>query len=241
MAHIKSWSYSRLVDFEECAYRAFLKHVERIRSESGPAAERGTAIHQLAEDYVGGKIKNLPSELMKFKAEFESLRLKFKAGLVSLEGEWGFDKQWGVVDYKTAYGRVKGDAVVFNEDKTHAIVIDYKTGKRFGNELKHGEQCQLYAIATFIRYPTVKTIDTELWYLDLDDLHNTPYSRLEYPRYALQFEKRINKMTSAKEFPPSANVFSCKWCDFGPSKGGQCTAGVLPGDNALKQYRRRFG
>ena len=42
----------------------------------------------------------------------------------------------------------KLDAYV-KEDDTSARVIDYKTGKRFGNEIGHSQQCLLYAIAAF--------------------------------------------------------------------------------------------
>lgn len=237
---VKSASYSKLMDFEACPYRLKLKHIDRIPEEKAPAAERGTFIHQLAEDYVLGKITVMPPELIKFADEFTSLRKQYIAGAVSLEGEWGFDKDWNVCDYKTAWLRMKLDGRVHSSPTT-AVVIDYKTGKRFGNEIKHGEQTLLYGIAEIIREPQIEEVTVELWYLDLDDLQSQTFTRKAILKYLPQFEKRLQTMTSATKFPARPNVFACKWCAYGPAKGGQCTYGVLPGDTNLSTYRRKFG
>jgi hypothetical protein len=108
---IKSWSYSKLIDFEQCRYRAKLKHIDRVPEQKSEAADRGTAIHQLAEDFVIGKIKVLPTELRRFEDEFFVLLREHKAKRVSLEGEWGFNTEWLPHDYKTAWLRMKADAV----------------------------------------------------------------------------------------------------------------------------------
>lgn len=237
---IKSASYSRLLDFETCPLRAKLKHVDRIPEEKSEAADRGTAIHQLAEDFVGGKIKSLPPELRKFSDEFLALRERFKEKKVSLEGDWGFDRDWAVTSWKDAWMRIKLDARV-SLSKKHSVVVDYKTGKRFGNEVKHGEQVALYGLAELLREPDVEQVTVELWYLDIDDMVSTLFSREQLFRHLPQFEKRLKKMTTATEFPANPNVFSCKWCPYGPAKGGQCEFGVLPGDTAISQYRRKYG
>lgn len=237
---IKSWSYSKLIDFEQCKLRTKLKYVDHIPENKAPAAERGTEIHQLAEDFVAGRIKVLPSELRKFDLEFETLKAEYSAKRVSLEGEWGFDKDWLPTAYKTAWLRMKADAVYFLHTK-HAVVIDYKTGKRYGNELKHGEQVQLYAIATFIRNPDLEQITVELWYLDIDELHGQTYTRPEALRYVQPFDRRATKLTTCTEFPPNPNLFTCKWCPYGPAKGGQCEYGTVPGQSPIQLYRRKFG
>ena len=237
---IRSWSYSKLLDYEACPHRFKLKHVERIPEEKSPAADRGTAIHQLAEDYVRGKLKHIPPELMKFDEQFEALRSEFKTKNVCLEGEWGFTKDWEPTDYKTAWLRMKADGVLHRKQSADAIVIDYKTGKKFGNELKHGEQVQLYAIATAIREPWIKNITVELWYLDIDDITDNTYTRTQALSFIPGFEKRATKLVEAKHFEPRANIFTCKWCAYGPAKGNQCPHGVT-GSESVADYRKRFG
>lgn len=238
---IKSASYSRLVDFEQCKYRAKLKFIDKIPEVKHEAADRGTAIHTLAEKYVMGKGKDtIPPELRKFENEFKVLRREYKTKNVSLEGEWGFDKEWLPCDYKTAWLRVKADAVVYTST-SHAVVIDYKTGRKFGHEIAHGEQVQLYAISALIRSPKLKEITVELWYLDLDDMTQRTTSRIEALRYVQTFNKRIIKMLETKDFPPNPNIFTCRWCSYGPSKGNQCEYGIVPGQQFnIQKYREKF-
>jgi CRISPR/Cas system-associated exonuclease Cas4 (RecB family) len=224
---IKSWSFSRLVDWDSCKQKAYFKHDLRIPDPNpSPAADRGTAIHQLAEDYVNGKLKKLPQELAKFRTEFESLRAKYLEGQVSLEGEWGFDCGWGITEWKTAWGRIKADAVV-TLTPSHTLVIDYKTGKKFGNELKHAEQLQLYSLAVILRNPDIQQVTSELWYLDIDDLTSVNVTRQQaLTKYLKHWDKKAVAMTSATVFPANPNQFSCKWCPYSPRGTGDCKVGV---------------
>ena len=231
---IKAWSYSRLVDFEQCKLRAKLKYIDRIPEPARPlppgktehANDRGTRIHDAAERFVRGGVELIP-ELKAFETEFHDLRNKYKHGMVSLEGEWAVNKDWEPVAWgdKDAWARIKLDAFV-RLSKTHAVVIDYKTGKKFGNEIKHAEQTQLYQLAAFLRYPELETIDVELWYTDQDDLTHMKYTRSQGMRFFQNFNQRGIAMTSAEEFPPSPNVFACKWCPYGPRGTGDCDKGV---------------
>lgn len=239
---IKNWAYTKLIDFESCAYKAFLKHVERIPEEKGPAAERGTEIHQMAEDYVTGKLTSLPIELNKFKDEFKSLREAYiTTSTVSVEGEWGFDKDWVPTDYKTAWLRVKLDARVAVSPKK-SVVIDYKTGKRAGNEIKHGEQVILYGLAEVLRQPEVEEVVVELWYLDIDEMHPVTFTREQLLAQLPGFEARGLRMTTATTFPPNPNIFSCRFCPYSPAKGGQCEHGVSnqSGKKIISDYRKQF-
>jgi len=227
---ITSASYSRLLDFESCRFRAYLKHVERIPDpRPSPASDRGTAIHQGCEDWMRGKQPEAPKEATKhFKDEMISLKKHFDSGIVSLEGDWGFDRNWQPTDWKTAWFRMKLDAMV-RLTKTHAVPIDYKSGRRFGNEIKHGEQLQLYAMATFIREPEVETITTELWYFDQNELATMTVTRAQGLRCLKGFDNRARKMTEATTFPPNPNAYSCRWCPFKPETlggTGHCTVGV---------------
>lgn len=61
-----AWSYSKLLDFEQCKLRYKLKHIDRVPEAKSEAADRGTAIHTLAEQFVDGRMKSLPTELLKF-------------------------------------------------------------------------------------------------------------------------------------------------------------------------------
>lgn len=230
---IKSWSPTRLIEFEQCAYRAKLKIIDKVPEPERPlpegktehANDRGTRIHDECEQYVRGDKDDTPKEAHKFEAELKSLRKRYTEGKVELEGEWGFDKNWEPCDYKTAWLRLKCDAIV-HLTSTHLLVVDYKTGRKFGNEIKHGEQLQMYALAAAIKFPNVETIDVELWYFDQKDGENYTHetkSAAKWKYHQKFFSNRGLKMTNETKFLPNPNALSCRWC---PYKDGICEYAV---------------
>ncbi len=230
---MKSWSFSSLGDFEKCKFYSFLKRVQKIPEPERPlppgkmehANDRGSRIHDWAEMYVRGKEKDMVSEMRSFETEFLSLRDSFNAGRVMLEGEWGMDENWEPVDWKDAWLRLKLDALVFLSP-TEVVAVDYKTGRKFGNEIKHAEQLQLYQLVTFLRYPQVETVHTELWYLDQDELTTMTYQRHQGLRFKEKWNKRGSAMMNAVDFPPNPNAHSCRFCYYGPKGSGVCERGV---------------
>lgn len=234
---ISSWSYSRVTDFEKCKFLAWLKYDQKIPEPERPlppgktehANDRGTRIHDNCEQYVRGDTDLLLPDADKyFGPQLDLLRHLHTQGLVSLEGEWGMNEDWEPCGWQEAWLRLKLDACVFlGEDE--AIVIDYKTGRKFGNEVKHAEQLQLYQLVTFLRYPKLNRVTAELWYLDQPDGQNITsmtFTRTQGLRFKTSFHKRGSAMTSCEEFKPNPSVHTCKYCQYGPWNGGHCQVGV---------------
>ena len=203
---IKRVSFSRLMEFENCAYATKLKVIDKIpepERELRPgqlehANDRGSRIHDECEMYVRGK-GPMPVEAAKFfRVELESLRKNFIKGDVTLEEEWGFTVDWEPCGYNApdVWLRMKADAVVKMSAK-RILIIDYKTGRKFGNEVKHGQQLQLYALAAM--------------------------SVVKWSRHLPSFDARFKKMSKARTFKPAANQMACKWCAY---KGNACKFGV---------------
>ena len=227
LGDVPTWSYSALKVFEECAYRTYISRVKKVREESGPAAQRGTDIHQQAEDFVNGKIGEMPDTLKKFEDDFDQLRYLYGEAKVELEGEWGFDLDWQPVGWveKTTWARIKLDALV-NEDEQSARVIDYKTGKKYGNEINHAQQCLLYAIGTFFRYPHIEFVQTELWYLDHGENTVKSFTRDQAMNFAPGFYNRAIAMTTCTDFATSPSKTACRWCSFRKGDEPECAWGV---------------
>lgn len=231
---IKAGSHSRLVTFEACKRRAKLAYLDRIPEPERPlppgktehANDRGTRIHLAAEKYVEGGVE-LIQELKSFEPELTQMRDLHKAGNVSLEGEWAYDHKWEPVAWMSydAWLRVKLDAMVHINPKW-GVVIDYKSGKRFGNEIKHAEQGQIYQVAAFVRYPRLEKVTVELWYTDQDEIYSQEYRRDQGLRYVAGIEKRMLAMTTETEFKPNPNAYTCRWCPYGPKGTGHCPDGV---------------
>lgn len=232
-------------DFEKCRYRAKLKYIDHIPEPPRPlppgksehANDRGTRIHEAAEAYVKGGVELIP-ELLGFKERYDELRAAYTEGKVSLEGDWAFDREWKPVAWKsaTAWCRMKLDAFVV--DGTHARVIDYKSGKKYGNEVKHAEQGQLYQLGAFLRHAEIETIDVEFWYVDqgVDEDLSLKFTRAEGTRYFNKYHNRGSAVTDASEFPPNPNAYSCKWC---PYLHSACAFGV--GKDVIKASDRAKG
>ena len=233
---ITSWSHSKLTEFEKCKYRTWLLHDQRVPEPQRPlpagkteqANDRGTRIHQAAEDYVRGIRPDLIPELSKFEFELELLAVMFEDGIVSMEGEWALDQEWVPCDWKEGWHRSKVDVIV-HHSPTHATVIDYKSGRKFGNEVKHGEQMTLYALNAMVRFPELTHVTTELWYVDQKEGMNK--SIMTWPRHvALQhrakFHQRGMALTTCEVWPANPNMYSCQWCMYGPWGTNNCTVGV---------------
>lgn len=236
---LKSWSHSRLTEFEKCKFKVFLKNVQHIPEPDRPlppgktehANDRGSRVHDECERFVNGTSDYLPPEADKhFGMHLFLLRHLHAAKQVSLEGEWGMDRGWCPTDWATAWHRCKLDAIVFDQPKgaRSAIVVDYKTGKRWGNEVKHGEQMQLYLLNSFLRFPDLEEVRTELWYLDLGETAVQSMTRAQALRFKSNFDRRGHAVTNETEFKPNPNKFSCKWCPYHSHEGGtgHCVVGV---------------
>jgi hypothetical protein len=235
---LKTWSHSRLTVFESCKLRAKLTYVDRIPEPERPlplgktehANDRGTRLHDAAEKYVHGGVELQPELSRCFEPEFKKARELIMAGKGTTEGEWGFNRNWEPTAWMSedVWVRMKLDLCILLSDD-EAVSIDYKSGKRYGNELKHAEQMQLYTIGTLCRNPKLKKVTTELWYLDLDELATMTYTREQGLRFTRNFERRGDLLTACVDFPANPSVYACKWCPYKPAhKGGtgHCAVGV---------------
>lgn len=247
---IKTVSFSRLQDFEKCKYLAKLKYIDRIPEPPRPlpegktehANDRGTRIHEAAELYIKGGVE-LIKELHGNREDYEELRRLYAEGAVTLEGEWAVNVNWEPVAWGSsdAWCRMKLDAFV-QTSPTTARVIDYKTGKRMGNEVKHTEQGQVYQLATFLRFPELEHITVEFWYVDLGEKDIKNYTRAQGAAYFDKYNNRFMAVTTCEDFPPNPNAFSCKWCSY---KGNACEYGITgataqSANARFKQFKRGY-
>jgi CRISPR/Cas system-associated exonuclease Cas4 (RecB family) len=213
---VKVWSFSTLKDFEACKYRTYLSKVEKMPHPT-PATNsplvRGNRIHNEAEDFVKGETDTLSKDLQKFKTSLSRLKEQFQEGIVEVEQNWGFTADWDSVSWKDPllWCRMKLDVLLFDGEDS-AYVIDYKTGKKFGNEIKHTDQGLSYAIGTIMRYPQIKTVQTEFWYTDQGETLKKLFNRNQLMLLVPHLEERAHRMTSCTSFEPSPSVPNCKWC-----------------------------
>jgi len=211
---IPTTSFSSLSNFEKCPWHLYLSKVEKCPDVSGPAAQRGTEIHDKAENYiVGNSGDKLPKELGKFASLFEDLRARYSEGLIHVEEDWAFTRDWEPTGWRSedCWLRMKLDALDL-ESATSAKVYDWKTGRKFGNEVKHGQQALLYVISTFIKWPELEFVEANMIYTDKGETMTTSYSRDQAMLFFDRYNLRFNTATTCVNFKPTPNASSCKWC-----------------------------
>lgn len=229
---IDTWSFSRLKTYESCPYRLWLQAGEKRSQDhmDRKAADRGTAIHLEAENYVLGK-GDFTKNLAKFAGYFEDVKAWYENGEVEIEQDWGFNQDWQQTGWwdDDVKCRMKLDQFITLaiHDGVRAKAVDLKTGKKFGNEVSHSQQGQLYALGSFLRYPKLEIVDVNMTYLDHGLTTEKTYDRAKAMRFLPMWTKRAEVLLNDREFRPKANKITCKWCPYGPQNGdSSCAWGV---------------
>lgn len=231
---ITSWSFSRYNTYKQCPLKLKLSAIDRIREPSNPAMARGDAIHKLAEAYIKGEGRTLPTELHLFKDEFKQLRAKYKkTGGMVVEDNWSFTKDWHETqwdDWVNCWLRIKLDCAHHEDDET-LVITDWKTGK-FRPEMnaEYVEQLELYALAALLLHEHIQQVKPRLVYLDLGLTYPTAdqplvFTRADIPKLKELWAKRTKAMLNDKQFAPRPND-KCRWCFYRANNkaagGGQC-------------------
>lgn len=211
---VTNWSYSALKTYKQCPRKLKLGRLDGIKEPMSPPLERGVAIHKLAEDFVAEKQLAIPCELAKFKEEF----LHLQAVGARAEEEWAFLRSWEPCGWHdpSVWIRMKVDA--FHFDGPRMTIIDYKTGKVYG---ENKGQCSFYALGAFIMFPEITSIDVHLWYLDSGDTVSDNYEREEMDDMKAWWEHEARPMLCDTTFAPRPS-YMCKWCFFSNRKNGNC-------------------
>lgn len=215
MKKITSWSYSRYSQYTKCPASAKYKFIDKLPDPGNEAMERGNQIHKLAEEYTKGALKKLPPELRLFKDQFEEL----KKSKPIVEEMWCFKADWSETrwdDWNNVWARIKTDAVCLDEDTLY--VLDNKTGKKRDG---YDEQLSLYALGGMLKFPNVKEVNTQLWFLDSGEVVEKVYSSTEFKSLKSGWEKKVKPMLNDTRFAPKPGNH-CRWCPFSKTKGGPC-------------------
>jgi hypothetical protein len=224
---IAAWSFSTWKSFQKCKHTVYLDKVAKAPKKPIESTEdrehpllRGNRVHDAAEAYVTEEVELIP-ELRKFAEELEHLGILYDEGMVEVEQPWAFTSDWKTTNWSSAdaWVRAKLDAFVRYLNNTHAVIVDYKTGKLWGNEVSHNLQGQIYAIMAFIKYPDLEYVTVEFWYTDQNEITTKHYTRDQALKFLKTWTQRGNAVTSEIKFLANPSNIACKWCSFGKNVG----------------------
>jgi hypothetical protein len=222
---INAVSFSRRKEFRECLLKGKLKFVDKIPDPRPPLPEgkehpmdRGKRVHELAEQVVrdGWEEGGLPEELEKFEPRLELVRELYLVGKADLEVPIAMDRNWDRSDprdFQNTVYRMVADVMMEHEDQ--CIVIDYKTGRKDGNEVTHTQQGMDYLAAVYMTHPDFQRFSFEAWYLDAGDILPTvSFTRAEMQAVVRDFKKAYEDLLAAQFFPPSPSMSACLYCPY---------------------------
>ena len=217
-------SFSRIKDYEQCAFRAYTVHVLKDRGPQGPYMARGEQIHKLAEEFVdgrsdGGRAKP-PQAIAAYSAEFTAV-LRMARTRPQTELKFGLTAEWEPADF---FGRdvwMRGVWDLVSLESRGVRVVDHKTGKVYPETT---DQLRLYAAAALAWQPAAPLAIAEAWHLDMDPrkgLHRFEVDRPAARTIMADFTKRVGKMARDRKLAATPND-KCKWCHLRRSIGGPC-------------------
>lgn len=228
---ITAWSISRLLDYESCPHRLYLRYIAKAEMPEFGADHpltRGLRIHKEVEQYINGAVEDFPSSGKKLEDILQFCRQAYVDGLASVEEQWGFDENWEAAGWwdDAVWLRVATDCYI-TPAADEAIIYDWKTGKSFGNEVKYAQQGQLYACGAFMRNPSLEHVSVTFGFLDDGKLRTKDYERgPKINKLVARFTERGNRLTNCVDWRPKPNALNCKFCPFGPSNTGACIYGA---------------
>lgn len=230
---VTAWSFSSEKQWQECEARWYYGKVLKLpEGAKGHALVRGSEIHTEAEVYLKTNRGEVPHSLQLFTEEFVDLRKRQAAS----EAQWAFRRDWTPCEWfaKDTWLRVMLDTYYtfeFEGDEA-AKVIDFKTGKiREG----YGEQLELYALSSFKKFPDVRFVIPELWFIDEGQIVGGTERTMDMPdvqpiyergrdeaKLQKKWEKRGDALVEfaekcmADDFEPTPTPdnWRCKWCPY---------------------------
>jgi hypothetical protein len=229
-ALVKSWSYSRLDDYEKCPAYFRYKHIVKMPVPPAPAMERGNQMHSTLEHHVQAPAKyKIPKVLAGSMGKDMLGKLKdYRKRGATPERQLGFDRGWKVVpwnDWDNCWFRAKIDLSV--RDESSLVTVDYKSGQM--NHAKHRDQLELFALSALLAEPDAEYESSigHAWYLDHGIIGPAVVvlnKDRAVPKLIKAWEKRSAPMFADRAFKETPGQ-QCNWCPFSGRRGGPCKKG----------------
>ncbi len=212
-------SYSQWGTYKSCPRKWKLSYIDGLpRSPAGPAAQRGTEIHESLENYMLKKSDVLHPDIhANYGLMFMNLRNDHGETAVP-EQSFNFNKDWESQDFDEKEGHVRGFIDCALPAPDFVDNLEYKTGKVYDD---HKYQRRLYGLASLLLYPEVERVRVRNIYVDQKKEEAEEFSRNEVDSLKAEWEDRFKEMDSDDTWIAKPQ-FACRWCDFSKYKGGPC-------------------
>lgn len=209
-----AYSHSSIKTHETCPAQYKFSRIDKLPSESGPAAERGKLLHSECEEFIKGGLELLSPDIEHLRHILTILK---KGGALS-EEPLAVNDKWEPVQYDSETAMLRGVLDVLSIEGPIAYLRDFKSGKK----RDYSEQMKLYATMIFACYPAVNVVQPIIEWLDLkkteryDAIHVSTQGDLRD-----WIEKRITTIKEDEIYAPNPSSY-CRGCSYRKDNGGPC-------------------
>lgn len=214
-----AWSFSSLGAFETCPHRYRLTKVTKeVKEPPTEATTWGTAVHEALEFYVK-EGRPLPPTMAKFQKMVD--KIVAAPGTKFTELEIALNRDFQPVAWFAKDAWVRGIIDVGVEQGTHAVALDYKTGKRKADS----DQLELFSALLFHAKPHLETTTTGFLWVKEGAVDKGKFSRADLPRIWNNFLPRVARLEASFEtnkWPKRPSGLCRSWCPVGKQLCGYC-------------------
>lgn len=209
----KPLSYSGLSLYKQCPARWAEQYINGNREPSGPAAQRGTMLHeQLEAFFKGGQWPIEPGALMPWYGLMRSLRHHSPVPEQALAVTAG----WNPVGFDDPNAYFRGKIDLSYTDDGVPVIVDFKSGRVYDS---HEDQGMAYVALS----PDADEYRVRFIYLDnYPTIREWVISGAARVEYVAKLREQIEEVRSAEEYPPTPGDH-CRWCALSWRRGGTCT------------------
>jgi len=236
-AHAIVWSASRLKTYLECKRKYYYRYIQKIQAKKEEELNEGAFLHLLLEHLYREKdsyaskeemqknIDILLNKLLPFddaKIAYQKLLWKEKLkGFVASQIDH-FNADWKVVEREKEFQgnigglRFKGRIDRIDQDATHTLVLDYKSGQtKEANKTKNLEKLMDFQMSIYHKMLQPKYQNINLAFLKIFENGEVEEITVLEEKSELLFE-HIIELKQTKGFVASKceDLQKCKYCEF---------------------------
>lgn len=207
-------SYSSISTYEECPAKYAYSYIQGLPWPSSAAMERGTMLHQMAEDYMNKKVDSVPFELRKISRELKLYREHDGRA----EAIWLVDENWRpVTDQSLAKLKAIVDVHRIDGDVLH--LSDYKSGREYPS---HRSQLELYSVMGLAIHNQCNRAESSAVYID-GGFSGSDGSIIRdmLPKLQDTWSTKVFRIENDSDFIANPGG-GCRWCPYRKSAGGPC-------------------
>lgn len=208
----KPVSPSGLKLWKECPLKWADRYIYGNRQEPGPAAQRGTDLHNALEDFFNGSPYPSGNKVLR---PWQPLMEALASTDPVAEGEIAVDFGWKNCDYNSPLAYYRGKKDLHYEHGATLHLFDWKSGKVYP---EHEFQGASYAAMS----PGYENYKVTFVYLD-QPLHTQrwEYTAQQVATRRIEFTNIIQELRTAEEYPAKPGS-GCNWCHLSWRRGGSC-------------------